>query len=288
MLFFTSKTSSSNTSSSFTPSKLVMALGCLFLFVGNVSAHGRMLIPQIRIKPGDADQGFSITNGPTKTEPCAGNPPGTVLTNYQPGQSVPIQWKITAAHRGNCTVELSTTGKDSDFKALKFFDACAEQDGDFSDTFQLPADVQCDKCTVRWVWRALLTDELYLNCADVSIGSGSTSSPSQVASPKRASTTTTPPKHASTTTTPLKHASTMTTSTTTTSTMTTSTMSSSPKSTTARKTRPKNGSPKKTPPSSTSSMPFPTNDPGKHRKRNGVNARDQKIARRNLVRNSVM
>ncbi|CAJ0831774.1 15120_t:CDS:1, partial [Entrophospora sp. SA101] len=144
-----------------------------FSHVEQVSAHGRMIQPPIRIKAGDENQGFTITNGPTKEEPCAGNLAGPVKSKFKSGETIPIQWKITAAHRGTCTVQLSVTGQDTDFKDLKKFDNCADATGDFSDTVALPKGVSCDKCTLRWKWDAELTKELYLNCADISIGKGS-------------------------------------------------------------------------------------------------------------------
>jgi len=143
-----------------------------FSYVEQASAHGRMLEPSIRIKAGDEDQGFTLTNGPTTQQPCAGNLPGPVQTNFKSGETIPIKWKITAAHKGTCIVQLSVTGKDTDFKDLKKFDNCADTNGDFSDTVNLPKDVSCEKCTLRFQWKALLTNELYLNCADISISKG--------------------------------------------------------------------------------------------------------------------
>jgi len=168
---------SQNTATTKRSSKIIIfTLAVFFIFffshVEQVSAHGRMISPQIRIKEGDADQGFTLTNGPTKEEPCAGNPAGPVQSKFKSGETIPIKWKITAAHRGPCTVQLSITGKDTDFKNLKKFDNCADTNGDFSDTVDLPKGVSCDKCTLRWRWDAQLTNELYLNCADISIGEG--------------------------------------------------------------------------------------------------------------------
>jgi len=168
---------SQNTTTTKRSSKtIIFALFIFFIFffshVEQVSAHGRMISPPIRIKPGDENQGFTLTNGPTKEEPCAGNPAGPVQSKFKSGETIPIKWKITAAHRGPCTVQLSVTGQDTDFKDLKKFNNCADTNGDFSDTVNLPKGVSCDKCTIRWKWDAQLTNELYLNCADISIGNG--------------------------------------------------------------------------------------------------------------------
>ncbi|RHZ78650.1 hypothetical protein Glove_158g65 [Diversispora epigaea] len=147
---------------------LIFTLIALLLSADNVSAHGRMLEPQIRLAPGDSGNGFTIANGPTRSEPCAGLPAGDILTSYKPGQTVTIQWIITAAHRGNCSIQLSTTGTDSDFQELKSLPNCADTTGQFTTTVTLPA-TSCNRGTLRFRWDALLTKELYLNCADISI-----------------------------------------------------------------------------------------------------------------------
>jgi len=152
-------------------SAIVFALLIVVILVGQVSAHGRMIKPEIRIRPGDENQGFTITNGPTNEQPCAGNAPGPVKSRFRSGETINVQWKITAAHRGSCTVQLSTTGSDTDFKDLKKLDKCADENGDFNEDVKLP-DVNCEKCTLRFQWNAELTNELYLNCADISIGNG--------------------------------------------------------------------------------------------------------------------
>ncbi|CAG8437216.1 9260_t:CDS:1 [Funneliformis mosseae] len=130
-----------------------------------------MVDPPIRFKPGDDTQGFSVTNGPTKDEPCAGNAQGPVKAEFKAGEIIPIKWKITAAHRGTCTVQLSTTGKDTDFKDIKKLDKCADENGDFSEKVTLP-NVNCERCTLRFRWDAEVTKELYINCADIKIGKG--------------------------------------------------------------------------------------------------------------------
>ncbi|CAG8433631.1 10923_t:CDS:1 [Diversispora eburnea] len=147
---------------------LIFTLIALLLFVDNVSAHGRMLEPQIRLAPGDSGNGFTLANGPTRNEPCAGLPPGEILTTYRTGQTATIQWTITAAHRGTCYIQLSTTGADSDFRDLQVLPNCADSTGTFTTTVTLPA-TSCARGTLRFKWEALLTKELYLNCADISI-----------------------------------------------------------------------------------------------------------------------
>ncbi|KAG9301894.1 hypothetical protein G9A89_004574 [Geosiphon pyriformis] len=163
---------------------LIAIIG-LFALSTNVAAHGRMELPAIRLLPGDDNNGFTVSRGPTKTQPCANLPPGPIpdKSRFKVGDSVPIQWQITAAHQGKCFIELSTTGSDSDFKVLKEFDHCADDNGEFKDNIPLPAGVSCEKCTMRWRWEAKLTNELYINCADISIGAGSAGSSSGSGSP---------------------------------------------------------------------------------------------------------
>jgi len=153
-------------------SAIIFVFALLIVFFGQVSAHGHMSKPDIRIFPGDENQGLTRTNGPTTQQPCAGNPPGPVKSNFKPGETIQVQWVITAAHRGNCSVQLSTTGDDQDFKEIKKLSKCADENGNFSEDVKLPDDVTCEHCTLRFEWNAELTNELYLNCADISIGGG--------------------------------------------------------------------------------------------------------------------
>lgn len=150
-------------------SKTLFALTVIALFfLSSVSAHGHMLAPQIRIAPGDQNNGLTITRGPTKVSPCAGLPAGPVQSTFTAGQNINVQWEIGAAHKGQCFVELSTDGEQT-FTVLQQLPNCADAVGpDFQAAVQLP-NTPCDKCVLRWRWEAALTNELYLNCADISI-----------------------------------------------------------------------------------------------------------------------
>ncbi|KAL1924079.1 uncharacterized protein VTP21DRAFT_7114 [Calcarisporiella thermophila] len=161
-------------------SSLVTAL-LLSAIPSFVAAHGRMVSPPIRLKPGDQNNGFDFAKGPNTRQPCGGlvrilafasclaSGLSNVQANFQPGAQIPIKWQITAAHKGPCFIELSTDGRDGNFKTLKTLPNCAETNGDFSDSVS-PGNVQCDKCTLRFRWQAKLTGETYINCADISIG----------------------------------------------------------------------------------------------------------------------
>jgi len=152
--------------------KALITLTVLALFfLSSVSAHGRLVSPPIRFAPGDENNGFTLARGPTKVNPCAGVAAGPVKSKFSGGQNVEVKWEIGAAHKGQCFIELSTDGESS-FKVLKELPNCADASGNFQDTVALP-NVQCDKCVMRFRWVATLTNELYLNCADVSISPGS-------------------------------------------------------------------------------------------------------------------
>ncbi|CAG8601454.1 5809_t:CDS:1, partial [Scutellospora calospora] len=111
-----------------------------------------------------------MTAGPTTQQPCSGFEAGSIVATYQSGQLIPITWKIFTAHQGNCSVQLSTNGKDSEFQELKSYSNCADEIGTFNDNVQLPTGVTCEKCTLRWVWNSALNGELYLQCSDIKIG----------------------------------------------------------------------------------------------------------------------
>ncbi|CAG8617730.1 12572_t:CDS:2, partial [Ambispora gerdemannii] len=206
---------------------LCFTLVSVFFFVGNVDAHGRMKIPEIRLEPNDKDSDFTIARSPTKGAPCSNldRSKGPV-TNYASGASIPFTWQITAAHLGKCFLELSTDGNDGGFTTLKEYPNCADTNGVFNDNVQLPADVSCDKCTLRWRWEAKNTGELYINCANIQIG-GSGGSGQSNPKPNPATSTSTTSTSTSTTSTSTSTTSTST-STTFTSTSTTPSAPSAP------------------------------------------------------------
>ncbi|CAG8574101.1 17487_t:CDS:1 [Funneliformis caledonium] len=142
----------------------------ILLLVINVAGQGHMTSPLIRIPQGDVENNLSITRSPTSSYPCgSGQNIGHVLTHYTSGQSINIKWEIGAAHEGECFVDLSTTGRDTDFKTIGSIPNCADKIGENQTNIQLPTDVTCDHCTLRFKWLAKLSGETYLNCADVSI-----------------------------------------------------------------------------------------------------------------------
>jgi len=130
-----------------------------------------MTLPNIRLTKDDVENNFQDARSPAKHYPCGTNlSPGTILTKYTTNQTVNIQWEITNALGGTCFVDLSTTGKDTDFKNIGTIPNCADKTGeDFQADVQLPKDTSCERCTLRFRWVPSLSEGVYLNCADISI-----------------------------------------------------------------------------------------------------------------------
>ncbi|CAI2191857.1 1288_t:CDS:1 [Funneliformis geosporum] len=143
----------------------------ILLFAITVAGQGHMISPLIRIPQGDVENNLSITRSPTSSYPCgSGQNIGRIQTHYTSGQSINVEWEIGVAHEGECFLDLSTNGHDSDFKTIGSIPNCADKIGEnFQTSIQLPTEITCDHCTLRFRWLAKLTGETYLNCADVSI-----------------------------------------------------------------------------------------------------------------------
>ncbi|CAH1763057.1 3815_t:CDS:1 [Entrophospora sp. SA101] len=142
----------------------------LFLAI-NVAADGRMTLPEIRLTKNDAKNNFRNARSPAKHYPCGTKVgPGKVLTTYTTNQVVNVQWDIENALEGTCFVDLSTTGKDTDFKPISTIDNCADKVGEnFQADVKLPENTSCERCTLRFRWIPKLSEDVYLNCADISI-----------------------------------------------------------------------------------------------------------------------
>ncbi|CAJ0760112.1 19702_t:CDS:2, partial [Entrophospora sp. SA101] len=67
-------------------------------------------------------------------------------------------------------VYLSTPSKDTDFKPISTIDNCADKVGEnFQADVKLPENTSCERCTLRFRWIPKLSEDVYLNCADISI-----------------------------------------------------------------------------------------------------------------------
>jgi len=100
----------------------------------------------------------------------AAGTPGRVLTRYTPGQHINVEWDIVNADEGTCYLDLSTTGKDTDFQQLGSIPNCADLgNASFQSTLQLPSHITCEQCTLRFRWVPKFSGDTYIDCADVSI-----------------------------------------------------------------------------------------------------------------------
>jgi MYXO-CTERM domain-containing protein len=165
-------------------------------FVGSMAATARAHIsvssPTARFMLGSVDQ---------KTGPCGTGTPTGVVTAFEPGQEVTVNWNETVNHPGHFRVALDLTGTDD------FTNPTSETDMDvtgnviayvpdtggsiFSHTFTLP-DTECSACTLQVIqvmtdklpWGPSNGDDIYYWCSDISIsvGAGSASSTSSTSS----------------------------------------------------------------------------------------------------------
>ncbi|CAG8590314.1 12602_t:CDS:2 [Ambispora gerdemannii] len=160
---------------------LLLLLWCLlFLHTENVSAHGYMVYPKIRINPGDYaniddDAQWQLTNGPTNQMPCAGiqRPDGPIPdgNTFTKNQTINVVWRIRAAHQGgSCFVELLKDGRKSTepLTLIEFTDCATDVLHDFTGGVQLPEDSVCEECILRWRWQAG-DSTTFISCADIKI-----------------------------------------------------------------------------------------------------------------------
>ncbi|ORY53855.1 hypothetical protein BCR33DRAFT_732636 [Rhizoclosmatium globosum] len=82
-----------------TPLMLLLVASLLTL----TNAHGFMQWPLPRLVPGDANNGYQVARS-ASTDPCHGLAAGSVLTSPLTGGSASIDYVVTAAHNGGCTV----------------------------------------------------------------------------------------------------------------------------------------------------------------------------------------
>ena len=144
--------------SSFSFTMKIILVTFLFLAV-NVAADDVMTTPQPR-----------TTNG-NNNYPCGNSFPGKILTNYTINETINVKWQITETLSGSCYVDLSTTGKDTNFTTISTIPNCAGKVGDnFQTDVKLPENITCERCTIRFrLIPSLSKDDVNLNCADVSI-----------------------------------------------------------------------------------------------------------------------
>lgn len=185
-----------------------MMLSVLFsaaLLANGVNGHGRLQVPKTRkhtIVGYDTYENDPVnfgTNLPATTYPkfsCRNDPPTSANGSLRPtqttvtaGQSMDVQWSLSANHIGDCAMYVSY---DYDFKgdgglsAMRWFKIanwrnCKSLD-DQTHQITVPSWLPAGRAVFRWDWYALHVwpgIEFYAQCADVTV----TGSAQSLASP---------------------------------------------------------------------------------------------------------
>jgi hypothetical protein len=143
-----------------------LLLACLI--PAQAFAHGVMRVPASRAI-GSVDEDYQFCFGTPGCE-CGDYPEAGELTaTYEAGQTIDISIEITQSHDSNAvfrfqlcppdelSVECFTNGEFT----TEAFDRIT---GVHDYSIQLPAELVCDPCVLRWKW-----DYGFLSCADVRI-----------------------------------------------------------------------------------------------------------------------
>ena len=164
-------------------------LSFLFLFLNQVSGHGRMTFPTPRLKISDGGINAPsytcigpIFKSSATSMRCHDSNAGVVQSVLTAGEIVNFQMTMEAPHPGDCSIWLSY---DTDFDAplnwikLKDIPGCLSPtgldtiSGPSTFSFVLPEFLPaCDHCVLRWELygvQQVSNVEFYINCADVQI-----------------------------------------------------------------------------------------------------------------------
>lgn len=160
----------------------------LFLFVNKVESHGRLTNPSPRLKMVDGGINAPIYTclGPAfqtsfTSMRCHDSPASSVLTTYNSGDIINLEWVIEAPHPGDCSIWLSyDTNVDSPQNWIKLKDipGCLSPNGIVTQrlnsySFKLSEFLpSCEHCILRWEWYAVQqvsNVEFYVNCVDIKI-----------------------------------------------------------------------------------------------------------------------
>ncbi|OJJ88279.1 putative extracellular protein [Aspergillus glaucus CBS 516.65] len=149
------------------------------LLASSVSAHMQMSEPfPIRSplnKDNNGKKDYSYTN-PLSTDgsdfPCKGyaDDPFNATANYNPGGSYPLKLAGSATHKGgSCQISLSyDQGKT--FQVIHSILGGCPIDKEYK--FTVPSDVPSGEALLAWSWfNKVGNREMYMNCAQVNIGS---------------------------------------------------------------------------------------------------------------------
>lgn len=150
------------------------------LLASTVSAHMQMSEPfPIRSplnKDNNGKKDYSYTN-PLSTDgsdfPCKGyaDDPFNATANYSPGSSYPLKLAGSATHKGgSCQISLSYD-KGKTFQVIHSILGGCPIDKEYK--FTVPSDAPSGEALLAWSWfNKVGNREMYMNCAQVNIGSG--------------------------------------------------------------------------------------------------------------------
>lgn len=138
------------------------------LRAGDCLAHGVMTAPESRAV-GSVNEDYQYCFG-TPECTCGDFPDaGPLVATYEAGQIIQVTIEVTVSHESGTTFRFQLCTPDQIsaecFAAGEF--ATAEFDlmtGTHTYEIELPADLTCDPCVLRWKW-----DYGFLSCADVRI-----------------------------------------------------------------------------------------------------------------------
>jgi len=158
-----------------------------------VNGHGRLMKPPTRKPQGYENDPVSGPNGTDFV--CRNDPPrGVVPTKVTAGTDINMQWTLTAAHVGDCSVyigygEAATNGYGDEKRNARFVkianvhDCKRYNNQDYA--VHLPGWLPAGRAVIRWEWYALHvapTIEFYTQCADVEVESNSSYMPEHLPS----------------------------------------------------------------------------------------------------------
>jgi hypothetical protein len=169
--------------------KRIISYFFFLININEVIGHGRMTIPQSRRTYLNAGINAPVYTclGPTfqsssTSMRCHDSPAGAVLSTYNAGDTIQVQWTLEAPHPGDCSIWLSyDTNVDApqNWIKLKDFPGCFSPTGIDPPfglqtvSLTLPSFLpSCEHCVLRWEWYAvqLVSNvEFYVSCADIKI-----------------------------------------------------------------------------------------------------------------------
>ncbi|KAJ3041720.1 hypothetical protein HDV00_008808 [Rhizophlyctis rosea] len=154
-----------------------------------VASHGQMLNPPPRTSASQGTNDYlrqplnlrsSLFPGGTAMEPCGGmsrSDSSTPATAVTPGQTLNVNWEIgfwtgAALHQGNIQIQISND--EGDWQTLSTVDLTGDDTVDktpHSVDVTLPDSLGSNPM-LRWYWTAGVTEEKYINCADLTTSGG--------------------------------------------------------------------------------------------------------------------